>query len=116
MCVYVSACLTTRGIVLCSVLAIRDNIMQYSLLIYTADGHKQQKYQAYKHCLGIKSMVFSPSGQFLALGSYDEQARIVNHLTWTCIAAYKPPRRVDGDATVSVVGLGRVGRGAVHGW
>ena len=141
-----------------SVLVIRDTIMQYGLLVYSADGHKQQKFevgsaasavqdvpcapltgwrdtagacavQAYKYCLGIKSMAFSPNGQFLALGSYDEkvrgvwgfaaasgvarcsfqclrvshvrQARVLNHLTWSAIATYQPPRRVDGAETVS---------------
>lgn len=95
-----------------SVLVIRDTIMQYGLLVYSADGHKQQKFevrrcplplphrsphqrvacaprcpmrcsaQAYKYCLGIKSMCFSPNGQFLALGSYDEKV--------CCVAGARP--------------------------
>ena len=60
--------------------------------------------QAYKHCLGIKSMAFSPSAQFLALGSFDEKCRVLNHLTWSPIATYDLPRRVDGSTTVRCCG------------
>ena len=74
--------------------------MKYSVLIYSADGKLLKNFKAYDHCLGAKSMSFSLSSQFLAVGSFDEQARVLNHITWASIATYKPTRRVDGSVTV----------------
>ncbi|RQM23021.1 hypothetical protein B5M09_010808 [Aphanomyces astaci] len=46
---------------------------------------------AYQHALGIKSMAWSPSGQFLALGSFDEKVRLMSHMHWKCIAELDHP-------------------------
>jgi len=37
------------------------------------DGRCLSKYSAYEFALGIKSVCWSPSSQFLAVGSFDEK-------------------------------------------
>jgi hypothetical protein len=47
-----------------------------------------REFRAYENALGVKSAGWSPSGKFLALGSFDEQMRVLNHLTWRCFGEY----------------------------
>ena len=47
--------------------------LQYQLLLYSVDGRCLGKYSAYQWALGIKCVTWSPSSQFLAIGSYDEK-------------------------------------------
>ena len=41
---------------------------------------------AYKDALGLRVMTWSPGGDFIALGSYDDHLRILNSLTWQPVA------------------------------
>lgn len=50
-------------------------IFQYKILLYSLDGRLLSTYRAYEWSLGIKSIAWSPSSQFLAIGSYDEKVR-----------------------------------------
>jgi WD40 repeat protein len=52
------------------------------MLIYSPDGRLTARYTAYENGLGIKTAAWSPSGQFLAIGSFDQTVRVLNHLTW----------------------------------
>lgn len=45
------------------------------MLLYSLDGRLLSTYSAYEWSLGIKSVVWSPSSQFLAIGSYDEKVQ-----------------------------------------
>lgn len=45
--------------------------LQYKILLYSLDGRLLSAYCAYEWSLGIKSVAWSPSSQFLAIGSYD---------------------------------------------
>lgn len=45
--------------------------LQYKVLLYSLDGRLLSAYCAYEWSLGIKCVVWSPSSQFLAIGSYD---------------------------------------------
>lgn len=67
-------------------LDIMSHMMQ--VLIYSPDGRCLFKYQAYESGLGVKSVSWSPCGQFLAVGSYDQMLRILNHLTWKTFAEF----------------------------
>ncbi|KAM5140389.1 WD repeat-containing protein WRAP73 [Mantella aurantiaca] len=69
--------------------------LQYKVLLYSLDGRLLSSYSAYEWSLGIKSVIWSPSSQFLAVGSYDEKVRILNHVTW------KPIKELVHSATIS---------------
>ncbi|XP_010873982.1 WD repeat-containing protein WRAP73 [Esox lucius] len=77
------------------VLAVWDSCLEYKVLLYSLDGRLLSTYSAYEWSLGIKSLAWSPSSQFLAIGSYDEKVRILNHITW------KKLTELDHPATIS---------------
>lgn len=47
--------------------------VQYKVLLYSLDGRLLSTYSAYEWSLGVKAVTWSPSSQFLAIGSYDEK-------------------------------------------
>nr|KJB51377.1 hypothetical protein B456_008G214300 [Gossypium raimondii] len=71
-----------------SAIVIGDSPLEYKVLIYSPDGRCLFKYQAYESGLGVKSVSWSPCGQFLAVGSYDQMLRVLNHLTWKTFAEF----------------------------
>jgi hypothetical protein len=50
-------------------------LLQYRMLIYSLDGRCLSSFSAYDLALGIKTVAWSPSSQFLAIGSYDQKVR-----------------------------------------
>ncbi|XP_060057297.1 WD repeat-containing protein WRAP73 isoform X3 [Erinaceus europaeus] len=70
------------------VLAVWDSCLEYKILLYSLDGRLLSTYCAYEWSLGIKSVDWSPSSQFLAIGSYDGKVRILNHVTWKMITEF----------------------------
>ncbi|XP_015738052.1 WD repeat-containing protein WRAP73 isoform X1 [Coturnix japonica] len=82
------------------VLAVWDTCLEYKLLLYSLDGSLLSTYQAYEWSLGIKSIAWSPSSQFLAIGSYDEKVRILNHVTWKKITEFEHPATVTNAKTI----------------
>lgn len=46
---------------------------QYKVLLYSVDGRCLATYSAYDFALGAKSIAWSPTSQFLAVGSYDQK-------------------------------------------
>ncbi|XP_068014281.1 WD repeat-containing protein WRAP73 isoform X2 [Melanerpes formicivorus] len=73
------------------VLAAWDSCLQYKMLLYSLDGRLLSTYCAYEWSLGIKAVAWSPSSQFLAIGSYDEKVRLLNHVTWKELAELEHP-------------------------
>ncbi|KAG6613741.1 WD repeat-containing protein WRAP73 [Phytophthora cinnamomi] len=69
-------------------IAVRDTHLEFRVLLYSPDGALLAKYQAYENALGLKSMTWSASGQFLALGSYDEHLRVLSHINWKPVADF----------------------------
>ncbi|KAL1523802.1 hypothetical protein AB1Y20_018725 [Prymnesium parvum] len=88
-----------RGRVLCAV----DTALQYQVLIYTAAGEHLQTYRPYEDALGVKSFAWSPGGEMLAVGSYDERVRILNCVTWQRLAECEHPAEVGGSFAPSAV-------------
>lgn len=52
--------------------AVWEGPLEYGVCLYSADGEYLSRYSAYSGALGIKSVAWSPSGQLLAIGSYDQ--------------------------------------------
>uniref|UniRef100_A0A3P9J0B4 WD repeat containing, antisense to TP73 n=1 Tax=Oryzias latipes TaxID=8090 RepID=A0A3P9J0B4_ORYLA len=82
------------------VLAVWESCLEYKMLLYSLDGRLLSTYSAYEWSLGIKSVSWSPSSQFLAIGSFDEKVRILNHITWKIIAQFEHPAIIDNTKTV----------------
>lgn len=76
-------------------LCVWDSILDYKVLLYRLDGHCLASYSAYDSALGIKGVAWSPSSQFLAIGSYDQKVRVLNHITWKPVAEYSHASPVD---------------------
>uniref|UniRef100_A0A3B5KLM4 WD repeat containing, antisense to TP73 n=1 Tax=Takifugu rubripes TaxID=31033 RepID=A0A3B5KLM4_TAKRU len=83
------------------VLAVWDSCLEYKVLLYSLDGRLLSTYSAYEWSLGIKSVTWSPSSQFLAIGSYDEKVRILNHITWKKVAQFEHPASINSTKAVS---------------
>ncbi|NXL42439.1 WRP73 protein, partial [Podilymbus podiceps] len=82
------------------VLAAWDTCLEYKILLYSLDGRLLSTYRAYEWSLGIKSIAWSPSSQFLAIGSYDEKVRILNHVTWKKIIEFEHPATIANTKTI----------------
>uniref|UniRef100_A0A8C9M774 WD repeat containing, antisense to TP73 n=1 Tax=Panthera tigris altaica TaxID=74533 RepID=A0A8C9M774_PANTA len=76
------------------VLAVWDTCLEYKVLLYSLDGRLLSAYCAYEWSLGVKSVAWSPSSQFLAIGSYDGKVRILNHVTWKMITEFGHPATI----------------------
>ena len=83
-------------------LLVTDCAIDYNLLVYRPDGHRLSRYVAYEHALGIKSAAWSPSGQLLAVGSYDESVRILSSATWKPIVEYVHAHTISAQSRVHV--------------
>eukprot|EP00026_Physarum_polycephalum_P009526 Phypoly_transcript_09653.p1 GENE.Phypoly_transcript_09653~~Phypoly_transcript_09653.p1 ORF type:complete len:449 (+),score=50.72 Phypoly_transcript_09653:22-1347(+) len=70
------------------VICVWDTPLEYKVFLYSPDGRQVEKYQAYEHALGIKSVEWSSSSQFLSIGSYDQKLRVLNHLTWKVLGEF----------------------------
>lgn len=55
-----------------SCIAVWEGPLDYGVCLYSADGEYLSQYSAYSGALGIKCVAWAPSGQLLAIGSYDE--------------------------------------------
>jgi hypothetical protein len=64
-----------------------------SLVYARANAHDCR----YDDALGVKSVSWSPSGQLLSIGSYDQKVRLLNHMTWKTLAEHDHTQtKVDG--------------------
>ncbi|XP_014739407.1 PREDICTED: WD repeat-containing protein WRAP73 isoform X1 [Sturnus vulgaris] len=82
------------------VLAAWDTCLEYKVLLYSLDGRLLSSYRAYEWPLGVKSIAWSPSSQFLAIGSFDEKVRILNHVTWKKITELDHPATISSKKTI----------------
>lgn len=73
-------------------LCVWDSIVHYNVLIYSIDGRCMCTYTPYadvhEYHLGVKCVTWSPTGQFLAIGSFDEKVRVLNNITWKPVAEH----------------------------
>ncbi|KAL0487113.1 WD repeat-containing protein WRAP [Acrasis kona] len=68
-----------------------DSSLDFSVCIYDMSGSLVKQYEAYKNALAVKAngVSWSPSGQLLAVGCYDQKVYILNSLTWNPIGEYR---------------------------
>jgi WD40 repeat protein len=72
------------------------------VLIYSPDGRCLFKYLAYESGLGVKTVAWSPCGQFLAVGSYDQAVRTLNHLTWKTFGEFTHAASIRSPCNASI--------------
>lgn len=53
-------------------LAVWDSLLTYKVLVYNTEGACQGSYSAYNDALGVRTVTWSPGGDVLAVGSYDQ--------------------------------------------
>lgn len=73
------------------VLCVWEYCVKYKILLYSVDGRCLASYTPYAYALGVKSVAWSPSSQFLVIGSYDQKARVLNHITWKQVTEFEHP-------------------------
>lgn len=83
-----------------SVLCVWDSVLDYKVLLYSLDGRCLATYSAYEHALGIKCVKWSPTSQFLTIGSFDQKLRVLNHVTWKTVAEYFHPPTLESSTAV----------------
>lgn len=65
-------------------LAIWDSAASgYKVLVYTADGHLYRTHEKPCEGLGVKTVEWSPSGDFLTVGSYDGKLCFLSNYTFS---------------------------------
>lgn len=72
-----------------------ETLLEYKLLVYCPATGILAKFQPYQSALGIKTVNFSNKADFLAIGSFDEKARILNCLTWKLIIEFEHPSAIN---------------------
>jgi len=85
-----------------SAIVVWDNCIDYRLMVYCPAQGLIAKHQPYENALGIKSVEFSQNGQFLAVGSYDQKARIFNHISWRLITELEHKTQMSEGAELHV--------------
>lgn len=83
-----------------TVICIWDSVLDYKVFLYSLDGRCLSVYSAYDHALGVKCVRWSPTSQFLAIGSFDQKLRILNHVTWKTVAEHLHPAAVELNTVV----------------
>ena len=53
-------------------IAVWDSLLYYRILLYSTKGSKIGTFSAYSDALGIKCVNWSPQGQAIAVGSYNQ--------------------------------------------
>jgi WD40 repeat protein len=62
-----------------SKLAVWDCALTYAVHVLGSDGSSLGSYSAYSDGLGVRSVSWSPGGDLLAVGSYDQVGQVLKH-------------------------------------
>ena len=65
-----------------------DSVLECKFLVYSPTGNLIAKHEPYEISLGIKSVNMSPNGNYLAVGFYDQNVRLYNHMSWKLITEF----------------------------
>ncbi|KAI5801117.1 hypothetical protein EDC01DRAFT_628068 [Geopyxis carbonaria] len=76
-------------------LAIWDSaVAGYKVLVYTADGHLYRTHEKPCEGLGVKTVEWSPSGDFLTVGSYDGKLCFLSNYTFSPVISMNHTKTV----------------------
>ncbi|KAI8904993.1 hypothetical protein EDD86DRAFT_212022 [Gorgonomyces haynaldii] len=81
-------------------ICVWEPLTKFKVFVYYPDGRLVTCYEPYEHRLGIKSLKWSPSGQILAIGSFDESVHLLNHYTWQPLDHLKHPKTLSDRSIV----------------
>uniref|UniRef100_T1IZC9 Uncharacterized protein n=1 Tax=Strigamia maritima TaxID=126957 RepID=T1IZC9_STRMM len=87
-------------------MCIWESLFEYKIALYSLSGHCIATYAADDWNLGIKTVSWCLSSQFLAIGNYDNKIHVLNHIIWKPIAEFEPSETIEN---TSVVGCLRTG-------
>lgn len=82
--------------------AVWDNCIYNTLLVYRPDGYLCTTYTPYEHGLGIKSLTWSPNHQLIAIGTYDQTVHLLSTETWQLIAIFNHSMVISAPMSVNV--------------
>ena len=91
-------CWSPDGTTLC----VWDSPLNYRVVLYSIEGLCLASYSAYENALGVKCVKWSPTSQFLAIGSYDQKVRILNHVTWKPVMEHMHQSTINDEDSVTV--------------
>ena len=66
----------------------------------TAFARPLADYSAYTDAMGLKTVAWAPSTQFVAAGSYDQAVRLLNTATWRAVATLDHASRLEDERLV----------------
>jgi len=58
-------------------LCVWENCLRYGVALYSIAGELLGRFSAYDQALGVKAVAWSPTGQLMAAGSYDQKVSVV---------------------------------------
>lgn len=79
-----------------------DNPIECRLLVYSATQGLLAQHIPYENALGYRTVDFSPNGQFLAAGAYDQRIRLYNHISWKEITEFEHKKMLSEDEDVHI--------------
>lgn len=65
------------------------HISRYRVLFYSQMGQLVARLEPYSNALGARSLSWSPDGSLLAVGSYDQCARLISPVNWKAVAVLR---------------------------
>ncbi|CAO3700242.1 unnamed protein product [Rhizopus stolonifer] len=82
-----------------SCLAVWDNCLYNTLIIYRPDGYICATYNGYEFGLGIKMVNWSQNGKFLAIGNHDQTIHLLSTMSWNLITVLEHPSVLNNQTT-----------------
>uniref|UniRef100_T1IJE1 WD repeat-containing protein WRAP73 n=1 Tax=Strigamia maritima TaxID=126957 RepID=T1IJE1_STRMM len=83
-------------------MCIWESLFEYKIALYSLSGHCIATYAADDWNLGIKTVSWCLSSQFLAIGNYDNKIHVLNHIIWKPIAEFEPSETIENTSVVEV--------------
>ncbi|OMJ07568.1 WD repeat-containing protein WRAP73 [Smittium culicis] len=80
-------------------ICVWDTIGNYNIQIFNSIGILKNTFAQPDNELGIKTVSWSPTGQFLAIGSFDQKVKILFNVTWKPISSFTLKQNISNNGT-----------------